>query len=166
MADKLYFMIRDLYAIHTNVLRRQLEDKKTMKSSQAKQQQQQQQMQQHQQQLQFQHEQQMQQQMQQQQQHQQQLQQLQQFQIQQFSNLQTPLSITTNGLADWTLPYYNAAMSTGTPNLDSTASQLELEFATANNVFQIPEGYDQPLMFPSTGLTFNNSNRDVDNNNL
>lgn len=165
MADKLYFMIRDLYAIHTNVLRRQLEDKKAMNSLQANQQQQQmQQMQQHQQQLQFQHEQQMQQQMQQhqQQQHQQQ-QRLQQLQQQQFSNLQTPLSVTTNGLADWTLPYYNAAMSADTPDLDSTASQLELEFATANNVFQIPEGYDQPLMFPSTGLTFNSSNRD-DNN--
>lgn len=32
MADKLYFMVRDLYAIHTNVLRRQMEGQKNKTS--------------------------------------------------------------------------------------------------------------------------------------
>ncbi|CEP14954.1 hypothetical protein [Parasitella parasitica] len=178
MADKLYFMIRDLYAIHTNVLRRQLKDKesKTNPSELNQQQQMQQQMQQHQQQLRFQQEQQIRQQIQQQhqqqqqqqqhQQHQQQQQQheqLQQFQMQQFVSPQTSLSTSTIGLADWTLPYYSAAMSFDTPDLDRVASQLELEFANVNNVFQIPEGYDQPLMFPSTSLNFDNNNSSSNN---
>lgn len=55
-------------------------------------------------------------------------------------------------------------MSSDTPDLDIASSQLELEFLTANNVFQIPEGYDQPLMFSSTGLNFDNNSSGSSNN--
>ncbi|GAN00650.1 conserved hypothetical protein [Mucor ambiguus] len=174
MADKLYFMIRDLYAIHTNVLRRQLESKKaaaaaassTQQQNQMQQpsQQQLQHIQQHQQQMQFQQEQHIQHQIQQQQQLPQQQHML-QMQIQQLGGAQIPSTLANNGLTDWMLPYNIAAMSSNTPNLDIASSQLELEFLTANTVFQIPEGYEQPLMFPSTGLNFDNTNSSSSNTN-
>ncbi|KAL9549302.1 hypothetical protein PS6_006157 [Mucor atramentarius] len=173
MADKLYFMIRDLYAIHANVLRRQLEEKKAnvnhqqqsqMRQPPQQQQQQQQQqarqIQQHQQLMQFQQGQYIQHEIQQQQQQRHVV----QFQTQPFGSAQPPLSQSTNGLADWMLPYHIAAMSSDTPDLDIASSQLELEFLSANNVFQIPEGYDQPLMFSSTGLNFDNNSSGSSNN--
>jgi hypothetical protein len=149
MADKLYFMIRDLYAIHSNVLRRQKDQ-----STQQKQQQQQQQV------MHRQQEQQLQQQFQ-----QQQLQQ--QLQIQQLNQLELPVAGSSNSLQDWTLPFYTNALA-GAPELnfdfDGGRGNNGTDISSlSSNIFQLPEGYDQPLMFPTN---VNQQNRDVNNNGM
>lgn len=85
-----------------------------------------------------------------------------QTQFQQLGSGQPPSTLSHNGLTDWMLPYHIAAMSSNTPDLDIATSQLELEFLTNSNVFHIPEGYEQPLMFPSTGLNFDNTSNSGD----
>jgi hypothetical protein len=175
MADRLYFMIRDLYAIHTNVLRRQQEKTNLVASDQqqfhtelpmpkSQQQLQPQKQQQQREQMQQQQQQQQRQQHQQQQQQQQQLlqQDLQQFQLQQLTNLELPIAGGSNGLSDWTLPYYNTAISANVPEFDIIGEgRSDNDFSL--NMFRLPEDYDQPLIFPSPSLPLN---RDVDNNGV
>lgn len=135
MADKLYFMIRDLYAIHNNVLRRQNEQVLNQQQEDLQRRQREQQLQEYQQQQQMQ----------------------QQLQIQQLSQLELPAAGSTSSLGDWNLPFYNAALSE-VPTENNYNYDSRNEYASVQaNIFQLPEGYDQPLMFP-TNLT---PNRDV-----
>lgn len=138
MADKLYFMIRDLYAIHSNVVKRQ-EDHSTQERQQK-----QQQVYQRQQQEQIL-----------QQQFQQQLQQ-QQLQLQHLNHLELPAA-GSNTYGDWNLPFYNSTLIHGTAGFAFDAR----DDLSSTNIFQLPEGYDQPLMFPSTP-----QHRDVNNNGM
>jgi hypothetical protein len=169
MADKLYFMIRDLYAIHTNVLSRQKDQSSQVQQQQQQRQQQQQiycrQQQQQEQQLQQQSHQQ-------QQQFQQQQQRMnQQLQIdQQYSQMDLPVAVTSNSLQDWTLPFYAAALRDGPSAINyefetgmNTNNDLSIQ---TTNLFQLPEGFDQPLMFPSSITTPQQQNRDINQNGM
>lgn len=116
MADKLYFMIRDLYAIHSNVVKRQQDptqekQQQVLQQQQVLEQQQEQVLQQH-----FQH-------------------QLQQQQLQ-INTMEVP-----NSFNGWSLPFFNSTLINGGFEFEGSVS--------TNNIFQLPEGYDQPLMFPS-----------------
>lgn len=128
-------MIRDLYAIHNNVLRRQTEQAMSEQQENAMRQQRERQLQQYQQQQQMQ----------------------QQIQLQQLNQLELPVAGSSSSLGDWNLPFSSAAMA---ENLNSFNFDPRNDFASIQaNVFQLPEGYDQPLMFPSN-LT---QNRDLNN---
>ncbi|KAI8077460.1 fungal-specific transcription factor domain-containing protein [Thamnidium elegans] len=122
MADKLYFMIRDLYAIHNNVMSRRTPQPN---AQEAMHQQQQEMVQRH---------------------LQQQLLQ-QQLQFQQQNN-----SASTLG-GNWDQSFYNSALIGG------NSSEFDFNFNTrtndlsSTNIFQLPEGYSQPLMFSSTTPT-------------
>jgi hypothetical protein len=123
MADKLYFMIRDLYAIHSNVLRKQREqDSKAPNGPQQQQQQQPVQPVAPQ-------------------------QQYQQQQPQQFTQLQQSTRFGGTDrimMADWNMnnSYYDENTPPGlfpTNTADYTFLQ--------NNPYQMPVGYDQPFAF-------------------
>lgn len=168
MADKLYFMVRDLYAIHTNVLRRQLENKKgsisrSSSSSLEKQPSFQNQTipqppvnnyeqppQNNQSQFSFD--------LLQQQQFQpfQQFQQqpppqlsypYQQFQLQHITSTENNSSSINTAMVDWTMSYYNAAMFYEAPNANNNISfnNNNMDVSLAN--FQIPDTSDQSTIF-------------------
>jgi hypothetical protein len=175
MADKLYFMVRDLYAIHTNVLRRQLENQKNFNSQPPFPSQQapkpphlnnfephkQHQPQNTQGQFSFDL-------LQQQHQHQQQQQQYQQFQqfqpqqsylpyqqfqLQHITTTDNDSSTINSAMVDWTLSYYNAAMVYETPGGGSSNILLNSDGDLPLNNFQIPENPDQNSIFNSDSLT-------------
>ncbi|KAI7887656.1 uncharacterized protein EV154DRAFT_427058 [Mucor mucedo] len=130
MADKLYFMVRDLYAIHSNVVvKRSQEPSET----QEKERQMYQQVLQPEQVL--------------QQQFQQQIQQ-QHLQIQQFNQVEMP----NHPMSAWSLPFYDSTLIHGAAAFDFEPASGEEMSA---NIFQLPEGYDQPLMFPSRDVNSN-----------
>lgn len=181
MADKLYFMIRDLYAIHTNVLKRQKEQifqQEQMQQQQHQQQQQQRQIQQQQ------RQQQQQQQMDTRQQQEQQLQQQYQLTEQQqqlllpqqqlppqYNQLDLPVAGSSNSLQDWTLTFFSAALADGPAdpnyafaNRINTNHDLSIETA---NLFQFSDGFDQ-TMFPSAASISPQPNHrnDVNNNSM
>lgn len=130
MADKLYFMVRDLYAIHSNVVKRSQE----LNETQEKERQVYQEVLQPEQVL--------------QQQFQQQIQQ-QHLQIQQFNHIDLP----SHPMSDWNLPFYNSTLIHDAAAFDFEPPTTREDIST--NIFQLPEGYDQPLMFPSHDVNSN-----------
>ncbi|KAI9480779.1 MAG: hypothetical protein EXX96DRAFT_594888 [Benjaminiella poitrasii] len=140
MADKLYFMIRDLYSIHSNVMRKNEIDNNIQTSQEPTET------------------------------TQPDIQpavQLTELPIQSTTTLPypplqmqqniqhtidpfglPPMENINNSISDWTLPYYNNAMSSTTPHVGFAGNEGQnIDFLT--NVFQLPQGYDQPLLFPA-----------------
>lgn len=133
MADKLYFMIRDLYAIHSNVLVSKKDQRVSQTPPQVP------------------------------------VQPppppAQQFQPQQQPfhqhQLQHLNQTTILNSSSWDTTFYNSGLLSS----ESTTTTTDLDFnfirsrenssstAVEANVFQLPEGYNQPIMFPATGTS-------------
>ncbi|KAI7905016.1 uncharacterized protein BX663DRAFT_529917 [Cokeromyces recurvatus] len=128
MADKLYFMIRDLYALHINVLKRYQTNRLLVAQQEPQMQQST----------------------------------LPVYSQQHMNALDMSLPGNINdSLSDWTLSYYNAAMSTETPEVGLMNDQ-DQNMLFSTNFFQIPKNYDQSLFFS----TFTPVNSDINSNNL
>jgi hypothetical protein len=123
MADKLYFMIRDLYSIHSNVMSRKIPDPR---QAMQQQQQEEQMVQNH----------------------------LQHQMLQQQVQFQQQASFGSN----WDATFYNSALIGGNSSEFDFNFNARVNDLSSNNIFQLPEGFSQPLMFSSTS-----TNPDINN---